>query len=248
MIRTPILIVALASASVLAIPAQRDEAAPSPVRQLVLATADTLPYSSEDGTGIYDRLLRRAFDRLGISISMRHLPSERGLLEANRGRLDGEFARTAQVAAEYDNLIQVPAPLSVWDFVAITRPGTSAPTTFAALRDYHVAFINGWKIFETNVARYRSLTLVESEEQLFAMLLAEHVDVVLYGRGRAEEWLTRHHSTSLVVADEPLARQPMHLLLHRRHATLVPCISAEIARLREGDSHRSDPFAPGATR
>jgi polar amino acid transport system substrate-binding protein len=248
MIRRSIVFVALLSAVVLALPAQRDDSDRSSVRRLVLATADTQPYSSEQGTGIYDRLLLRAFQALDISVTIRHLPSERSLLEANQGRIDGEFARTAQVAAQYDNLVQVPEPLSTWDFVAVTLPGTPVPATFRALRDYHVAFINGWKVFESNVTDYRSLTLVESEEQLFAMLLAQHVDVVLYGRRRAEEWVTRHHATSLVISEDPLARQPMYLLLHLRHAELVPRISAEIARLREGDSHSSEPFPHGATR
>lgn len=245
MIRTHIFIVALFSLFVIAMPAQRNETGIPSGSGLVLATADTPPYSTDDGMGIYDRLLRNAFETLNITITIRHLPSERGLLEADQGRIDGEFARTAQVVAGYKNLIQVPEPLSIWDFVAVTRSGTPVPSTFSALRDFHVAFVNGWKIFESNVTHFRSLTLVESEEQLFAMLMAERVDVILYARRRAEDWINRHHTNSLVISSDALARQPMYLLLHRRHAELVPRLSMALRHVREADHYNGERHVPG---
>ncbi|MEX2441992.1 MAG: hypothetical protein WD492_00190 [Alkalispirochaeta sp.] len=114
-------VITLLSLCVLSAQAQRHPSEVDSPRQLVLATADTPPYSSEDGSGIYDRLLRRAFDRIDVSLTIRHLPSERALLEADQGRVDGEFARTEQVAQGYSNLVRVPAPLSTWDFVAVAR-------------------------------------------------------------------------------------------------------------------------------
>ncbi|MFO8043582.1 MAG: hypothetical protein R6U25_10300 [Alkalispirochaeta sp.] len=220
----------------------RDQSGIAHSSRMVLATADTPPYSDQDGTGLYDELLQRVFTNLDISLTIRHLPSERGLIEADQGRIDGEFARTGLVADEYPNLLRVPAPLSTWDFVAITRSDTPPPESFGELGEYHVAFINGWKVFETNVTDYRSLTLVENEEQLFAMLLAEHVEVVLYGRLRAADWMQRHSDTSLTVGEVPLIRRPMYLLLHRKHADLISRIAAEITRVRDtypGDESRS---------
>lgn len=216
--------------------------------QLVLATADTPPYSTDQGTGIYDRVLQNAFDGIDVSLSIRRFPSKRGLLEANQGRVDGEFARTSEVAEEYSNLVQVPTPLSYFDFVAVTRSDTPVPTTFAELGDHHIAFINGWKVLESSVTDFQSLTFVENEEQLFSMLLAGHVNVVLYERLRAENWIRRNRASSLRIAQEPLTRQPMYLLLHRRHIDLVPHIAAELERLYEADVQQANRRDHGATR
>jgi len=226
---------ALLVVTALSLPARDDRSHSGNGQQFVLATADTAPYSTEDGRGVYDRLLHRVFDTMGISLTIRHLPSERGLLEAAQGRIDGEFARTALVAEEFPNLRLVATPLSTWDFVAIARTGDPIPESFNELRDYHVAFINGWRIFENAVSQYRTLTLVESEEQLFAMLLAGHVDVVLYGRTRAEAWIRRHGAPPVTISENPLAQQPMYLLLHRDHESLIPQIAREIARIRDGE-------------
>tara|TARA_B100000614_G_scaffold76554_1_gene68430 strand:+ start:331 stop:1050 length:720 start_codon:yes stop_codon:yes gene_type:complete len=205
--------------------------------RLVLATADTAPYSTVAGDGFYDRLLTAACARIGRSVQIEHYPSERGLIQADRGRVDGEFARTAAVADGYHNLIVVPEPLSVFRFVAVGPPGRPLPTTFGELSDLHVAYINGWKIYEDTVSRYRSLTIVENEEQLFAVLRAGRVDVVLYSRYRAAAWSQRHPEVPLAIADTALATRDMHLLLHRSRSDLVPEIDAALRALRDDGTY-----------
>jgi hypothetical protein len=64
-------------------------------RRLVLSTADTAPFSTSRGDGLYDRMIRAALADLGVELEIRRLPSLRGLVEASEGRIDGEYGRAA---------------------------------------------------------------------------------------------------------------------------------------------------------
>lgn len=208
-----------------------------PAEPIVLATADTAPFSDEDGTGFYDLLLNEAFRRLGIPLEIRRFPSERALHEANTGRVDGEFGRIEQIGELYENLRLVPEPLIEWHFSAFLRPGTTHPRSFEDLREYHVGFIRGWKIYEENVRDTRSLTLAVAEDQLFHLLEAQRVDVVLYNRLRGLAWIQRNAPVSVEIVPEPLAVRPMYLFLHYRKEFLIPQISRALQDIRRDGTY-----------
>lgn len=200
--------------------------------ELILGTADTEPYSNADLSGLYDRVLAEVGDRLGIEIVIRRFPSKRSMLETAAGRLDGEFARTRVAADAYPALLVVPAPLADFQFVAVGRAGAPVPTSFADLADYHVGFINGWRIYEEQVTLARSVTTVADEARLFRVLREGRVDVVLYSRYRARSWRRRQPAavgSEIQIADTPLSVQPVYLLVHERHAEHVTQLAAAIA-------------------
>ncbi len=199
---------------------------------LVLATADTPPFSAEDGSGFYDHVLHEAFSRMGLELEIRHLPSERALQDANAGRLDGEFGRIEAIGTLYPNLRMVHEPLAIWEFSAFVRAGDRTPADFSALGNYHVGYIRGWKIYEENVTDTRSLSIAASEEQLFTMLQAGRIEVALYNKLRGLAWIARHPSADIIRAPEPLAMQPIYLFLHHRHADLIPELETALRSLK----------------
>ncbi len=200
---------------------------------LILATADSAPFSTEARDGFYDTLLTEAFSALGIGIDIRRLPSERALHEASSGNLDGEFGRIPAIGELYPTLLLVPESLVEWQFTAFLRPGSRQPRSFDDLEGLHVGFINGWKIYEDNVTRARSVVQVDDEEQLFSILQAGRVDVILYSRLRGIAWMRRNPWASVRVADTPLSGRTMHLFLHSTHADLVPQIDNELRALKD---------------
>lgn len=205
---------------------------------LVLSTADTAPFATEEHDGFYDTLLQRAFRRLDIDLEIRRLPSERSLFAAQNGSVDGEYGRIPAIAPLYDNLVIVPEPLTEFHFSAFVRRGTPPPRSFSDLRDYDVAFINGWKIYEERVTDARSVTLADSEAQLFALLSARRVDVILYNRARGRSYLQRNDVDSVVMSADPLAVRPMHLYLNRRHKELVPRVDAVLREMKRDGTYR----------
>jgi polar amino acid transport system substrate-binding protein len=212
---------------------------------LVLSTADTAPFSTPANDGLYDLVLADAFDRLGLDLEIRHLPSERSLVEANAGHVDGEYGRTSRITDLYPHLLIVPEPLGHWAFSAFVRSGTPEPDSFESLRDYHVAYIRGWKVYEENVTAARSVTIVNSEDQLFQMLAAGRVDVILYNRARGEHRLHARRGQMIDIVEPPLASQPMYLFLHERHQAYVAPLAATLREMKTDgsyDRHRRRAF------
>jgi polar amino acid transport system substrate-binding protein len=63
------------------------------------------------------------------------------------------------------------------------------------------------------------------------MLKSGRAEYILHERWQAE-WQARVQGIALTVQEPPLARTPMYIYLHRRHADLVPRVAAELAAMK----------------
>lgn len=213
-----------------------------PAQSISLNTADTSPYSSEEGDGFYDILLTEIFNSMGYELKINHYPSERSLQWADDGHDDGEFARISGMSKSYSNLLKLEESLVDFNFVAITREGFSEPVkSWDDLKELRVAYLNGWKIYENNVGRGENITVYNDVESLFKVLLGKRVDVILYSELRAEEYMAANGIRDLRILDPPLKTRTMHLYLNRKHAALVEPFNRELKQLKE--SGRYDQIA-----
>ncbi|WP_022851689.1 substrate-binding periplasmic protein [Limisalsivibrio acetivorans] len=185
----------------------------------VLNSADSPPYSNEEGTGYYDVLLKNAFGKLGHSIKIQKLPSARSLENANNGIDDGEYARIKDLSSKYDNLIIVDHPLAHFNFVAFSNKYIDIKD-WNSLKDYHVAYINGWKIYDAHV-KAKSVTKVRDHAALFNILNKRRAEVVLYEEHRGNLYLKENSFGGISQVGEPLDTREMFLYLNKKHAPLA---------------------------
>ncbi len=197
---------------------------------LVMCTTESAPLSTPEQTGMLDTIVAEAFRRAGAAIKILTVPGERALLNANSGAADGDINRIAGLDAQYVNLVQVPEPNMTYDFVAISRK-PMVINGWDSLRPYRVGYVIGWKILERNVVA-KSVTKVATGRQLFALLAAGRVDVVIYERWTGEHLLRELNVTGAKVLDPPLERRQMYIYLHTRHAPLVPKLAAALRAMK----------------
>jgi polar amino acid transport system substrate-binding protein len=201
--------------------------------KLVLSSGVLAPYSTPDRQGFLDQLVPAIFRELGLDAELLIYPTatERGMLNANEGIDDGLAMRVAGLERQYPNLIRVPEPIAVNDFVAISMRHRFATTGWDSLRPYAVGYILGWKVFEQNVPKGLDATLVRDADQLFTLLARDRADVVLYERwqGLAR---TRAMGLQVQVLEPPLVRTPMYLYLHKKHAELVPRVAQVLKQMK----------------
>lgn len=201
---------------------------------LVIGTTYSPPYSTPEGTGLFDRLLEAALALLGMQLEMRLLPAERSLLDANAGIIDGDVGRVAEVGALYENLRRVPTPiLKRRQFVAFSTCRDLPEGAWTALGDYHVGFVNGWKLFEPLVAGARSVTRVDNTEALFSLLARDRLDMALTARIDGLLEAQRLGLKRVCIVPPPIAEVSMYLFLHARHADLVDPLGAVLAAMEE---------------
>ena len=105
-----------------------------------------------------------------------------------------------------------------------------------------MAYIIGWQVFEHHLPPVRDLTLAKDSAQLLTLLTAGRAEVILH-----ERWQALSHAKALGlqlhVQEPPLARVPMYIYLHRRHAGLVDKVADSLRRMKADGSY--DAIAQG---
>lgn len=207
--------------------------------KLVLNSADGPPFSRPDESGIIDRVLKEAFRRVGITISIGSCQAERALLNVNEGIDDGTFSRITGMSETYPALVQVPQKLVDFEFVAFTRKVDLETMGWESLKPFDVAIVTGWKILEENVRGTRSLQKVRDQDLLFNLLAKDRVDLVVYSRLGGEHAIRELGLKGIKALEPPLASKEMFLYLNRKHAALVPHVSEALRTMNQDGTYQT---------
>lgn len=194
-----------------------------PAEPLVFASSYSPPYATEDYSGILERVLTEACERIGVEVTFRNLPAERALADANAGFVDGVVARVQHMERMYHHLVRIrSASIESRDFVAFSRRLVPPISSWDDLAAYNITYVRGWKIFENNVPEAKSVTAVDSTRRAFALLASERTEVVL--NARLDGMVTAAQlgiGNVIRVHEPPLASVSLYPYLHRRHARLI---------------------------
>jgi polar amino acid transport system substrate-binding protein len=195
-------------------------------------TADQPPYSTNSDTGLYDQIILRLFKEMNIQVQINHLPSARSIENLDLGLDDAEYARIEGLSNHYPHIRIVNERLFDFAFTAFSKNGNIFIENWEALEKYNVAFLKGWKIYEVNVNKTKSLQVVSSEEELFSMLVNDRVDVILYEQLRGFDYMQRKKISGIHALQKPLAIRGMYLYLHEKHEKLIPEIEARLQAMK----------------
>ncbi|MBF0355218.1 MAG: transporter substrate-binding domain-containing protein [Alphaproteobacteria bacterium] len=207
--------------------------------RLTLSTSMVEPWTTEGHKGFIDVIIPALFKRLGIEADLvvNHA-SARGISLANDGIDDGLATRIIGLEEKYPNLVRVPEPIFVNDFVACTLDKGPSRADWNSLAPFSVSHIIGWQIFEKNLKPVRELLLAKDSEQLFALLKAGKADLILHERWQAL-WQASQIGLRLKTLEPPLARVEMFIYLHQRHASLAPRLAKELAAMKADGSYQA---------
>jgi polar amino acid transport system substrate-binding protein len=183
-------------------------------------------------------LSTEAFRRIGADFKLVSLPSERSLYAANLGEVDGEGLRVAGLSSQYPNLVQVPERFISVSFVAFAKDATlRMDQSWDSLKPYSVAFITGWKMFETNATTARIVNKVDKPEQMFRMLDGGRVDLALYTRADGIALVRGLGLSSIAPLAPALKDVDMYLYLNQKHAALVPKLAQALRNMKADGSY-----------
>lgn len=185
-----------------------------------------------------ERLSQEAFRRIGVEFKLVSLPSERSLVSANLGEVDGEGLRVAGLQQTYPNLVQVPERYVGISFVAFARDATiRLDKGWESLAGRSVAFITGWKMFEANAGGARIVNKVDTPEQMFRMLQGGRIDLALYTLTDGVALTRAMGLTDIAPLQPSLKDVDMYLYLHRRHEALVPRVAQALREMKADGSY-----------
>lgn len=208
------------------------------------------PYTTEDHQGVEDLLATEIFTRLGYKVVITPVHAERGLINLDQGIDDVILSRIPGLEKQYANIVQQQEPAVTWRFVAFTKTPGVRIRHWDELANYHVALVTGWKIFEQNVTRYKTLTKVSNADQLFRMLDLGRVDVAVYAERPGYRLLEKMHIQGIYAVQPPLSITEKYFYLNKRHAELVPRADAVLRQIKRDGTYQRivDTVAPSISR
>ena len=191
-----------------------EQGAASASETLRINTSIKPPFSNQDETGFFDRMLHELGRRLGVQVELVRLPPERALLAADSGESDGDLPRIGGLSAKYVNLVQVEEPVVEYEFIAFGR--TCPPLAgWDDLEHSRVGYLLGWKIYENNVPTGADVARLRRPDLLMAMLREGRIDLALYERFAGRELVRGGEYGKVRECESPLAVKPMYLYLHK---------------------------------
>jgi polar amino acid transport system substrate-binding protein len=195
------------------------------------------PTATKNHDGFEDRLAIELFTRLGFrKIIIHNVPAERGLINLNNGTDDAILTRVAGLEKTYPDIVRITEVANIRSYTAFSRKGIKLKS-WDDLEKYDVAYINGWKIFDKNVKKYRSLIKVRAAEQLFGLLEKKRVDVVLYAHA-AGNYMIRQLGLKDIVATVPaLAKKKKYFYMHKRHTALIPEANRLLRQIKQDGTY-----------
>lgn len=202
---------------------------------LTLSTWCSPPLSNKQQTGYFDQLIKHAFSMIGKNVVIEMKPAERSLQDANNGLTDGEFIRVSNISDLYPNLLIVPEPIYLMDFVAFHHNiSTTKANNWQDLTHHSIGFVNGWKIIEKNTQFVENKISVSNQQTLFKLLEAGRFDFAIYSKVFGQQVIKNLSLSHIKYSNNKLAQEPMYLFLHKRHRALIPELTKALKELKTG--------------
>lgn len=175
-------------------------------------------------------IIREAYKTLNIKIVFKTLPGERSLQLSNGGIIDGELVRIAGIDKVYTNLIRIPVSHVTAEQMAFGRDATIVINGWQSLAPYKLAFHRGYKVAEKN-SENMNRYLTRTDEAAFRMVASGRMDLALANRFTGSKIINDLGLDNVVMIRPPVEIDPLFHYLHKKHAKLVPQITAVLRRM-----------------
>jgi ABC-type amino acid transport substrate-binding protein len=183
-------------------------------------------------TVVSEVILREAYGRIGIDVTIRKVKPERALRLANAGQVDGDVQRIAGLEAHYTNLVAVRPRVNFIDFAAFVVDQPFTVEGWRSLEGRSVGYVRGIKIAEQHVGGMDAAA-AGSYESMFRMLAGGRFAVAIAPQANGAYHASRLGLTDVVGLSPALERIDLFHYLHRSHDSLIPRIGHELEIMRE---------------
>ncbi len=196
------------------------------------STPNTLNFIiAVDSPSVIDRILYRAFQDIGYTITMDAAPMSYALQMVNNGERDGLGLQMAVDERIHPNLIKIPESITDVKFQAYTRADQNKKiTAWEDLAGLRVGMLYQKftlvRMLPENIA---GLVQKESHHDLFAALLAGECDIVF---SMAFDCATPPVPPLGVVMAGALSHGPTFSHLNKKYAHLVPLVAESIRKMK----------------
>jgi polar amino acid transport system substrate-binding protein len=200
------------------------------------------------------QLMTKAYAELGLDMTLERLPTERAILEMNRGELlDANLAATRIFGVHNPSLIRVPVPIYQLEFAVFSNLPDLKITEWSQLQPYNVVMIKGMLAVQQQLEQRpgQQIEAVMSLEQALRQLELGRNHLAVLPKFEAEAMLNVLQLKKVRVLSPSLAVVPAFHFVHSKHKSLVAPLTKVLARLTgqpiealDDEGRRSDEVNP----
>lgn len=190
-------------------------------------------------------ILKQAYQKLGINISIKEYPGLRGLSYANSGETDGEAFRIFDIDKEYINLIRIPVSIRQDTMHLFVKKGKEfvLKDWSSIPKSYTIEYQRGLR-FPKYASKEYQIKVIENNnvQSMFLKLDSGRCDAVVAGGLEGLKYIQYLGLKNIVMLEPPIYTTFLYHYLNKKHIKLVPQIteilkemenSGEIERIRK---------------
>lgn len=177
------------------------------------------------------QIIQSAARRAGVTIAVRHLPPERGMVMANRGEVDGAIGRTMLAVRDYPDLVPVAEPLMLYAPSAYSYKRIDVAAGWASLSGLTVCVRRGYSLTDQRT-RHLPRHRFDNDASLLRMLRRGGCDVAIMDRNNQAGRAALAADPALYLLQPALEETPLYLFLHKRHAALAERLAEALRQVK----------------
>lgn len=200
-----------------------------------IARSDTLTLTTVKNSPdsfLGEVIVKKTYAKLGIEVTILRYPAERALRSANQGAVDGEVQRIGAIAKIYPNLIRIEPAINSLEAGVFTIDSNFAVEGWESVRPYKIGIIRGIKFAERGTEGMRR-DIVGDYQSLFRMIQNKRFDIAVIPRFNGIYQQKRLGFKGIRELTPPIEKHPLYHYLHKKHADLVPEISAVLNEMNQ---------------
>ncbi|MDE1464699.1 substrate-binding periplasmic protein [Spartinivicinus poritis] len=192
------------------------------------------PYHTRLRDGLVDQYLQLIFEMLNCQLKIISLPAERALLEANRGKIDGDFVLLSDIdKASYPELLKV-TPSYFSFFMAYV---SFDDIKYEELSSYRIGVITGMPIAAESLSNIK-VVRVKHYEQLIELLRRKRLHVAVLPIAVAYYYKKISCLNNLKIEVKPELKVNLYIYLNKRRANLVEPLSTAIENFKHSRKYQ----------
>lgn len=179
-------------------------------------------------------LMHQAYAELGIKMQLELMPTERAVLEMNRGELlDANLAATRVFEKNNPDLLRVPVPIYQIELCVFSHNPQLNITEWSQLLPYRVVMLKGMYAVHFRLEQMpgQQIEAVMSIEQALRRLELGRNQLAVLPKFEAEAMLNKLQLKKVRALTPSLAVMPAYHYLHPKHQSLVEPLAIVLSRL-----------------
>jgi len=196
----------------------------------------TMRADSEAGK-LGEFILKEAYKRAEIKMTVERLPGVRSIVEANNGTSDGEVVRLQRVLSRYKNLRMVPEYIVQADASIASKIQNIKVTGWETVKKYSAATVRGYRSIERRL-KDQEHVLASNVKSALKLVELDRVKILVLSRFDILRGLKGTGYKDIKIIEPPISSVRLFHMVNKKHQSLVPKILTVLKAMKADGSHQ----------